>query len=152
MRDGRLAQVGDPATVYEKPASRWVADFIGEVTLIEGLLGATRTTIETRLGPLRIPGAVLKPGTEIALALRPEKLSLGGEKPEAGPEAAPRNALAGTISEIGYRGDVSLYKVQLADRSLIKVARANVSGEAPFDVGDLVWVTWAAEAGVVLRE
>ncbi len=152
MRDGRLAQVSDPATVYEKPASRWVADFIGEVTLIEGLLGATRTTIETRLGPLRIPGAVLKPGTEIALALRPEKLSLSAQKPEAGAGATPRNALAGTIAEIGYRGDVSLYKVQLADRSLVKVARANVSGEAPFDTGDVVWVTWPAEAGVVLRE
>ncbi len=149
MRDGRLAQVSDPAAVYEKPASRWVADFIGDVTLIEGLLGATRTTIETRLGPLRIsPGAVLRPGTEIALALRPEKLMLNAQNPEAG----ERNALAGTIAEIGYRGDVSLYKVQLADRSLIKVARANVSGEAPFDLGDVVWVTWAPEAGVVLRE
>ena len=154
MRDGRLVQVADPATIYEKPASRWVADFIGEVTLIEGLLGATRTTIETRLGPLRIPGAVLKPGTEIALALRPEKLSLSAQKPEAGSGAAPGNALAGTISEIGYRGGASLYKVQLADRSIVKVARANASphGDAPFAVGDVVWVTWAPEAGVVLRE
>ena len=155
MRDGRLVQVADPASIYEKPASRWVAAFIGEVTLIEGLLGATRTTIETRLGPLRIPpGAVLKPGTEIALALRPEKLSLSAQKPEAGADALPANALAGTIAEIGYRGDVSLYKVQLGDRSLIKVALANASprGEAPFDLGDVVWVSWPAEAGVVLRE
>ncbi|HZD91543.1 MAG TPA: ABC transporter ATP-binding protein, partial [Pseudolabrys sp.] len=76
MRDGRLAQVGAPADVYERPAARWVADFIGEVTLIEGLLGATRTTIETRLGPLRIPpGAVLRPGTEIALALAAGELA-----------------------------------------------------------------------------
>ncbi len=64
------------------------------------------------------------------------------------------NALSGTIAEIGYRGDVSLYKARLADRSLIKVARANVSsnGDAPFAVGDVVWVTWPLEAGVVLRE
>ena len=151
MRDGRLAQVGPPAAVYERPAARWVADFIGEVTLIEGLLGATRTTIETRLGPLRIPpGAVLRPGTEIALALRPEKLALSPHRPGA----SAGNALAGTVAEIGYRGGVSLYKVQLADRSLIKVARANVSanGDDTFAVGDAVWVTWAAEAGVVLRE
>ena len=151
MRDGRLVQVADPASIYEKPNSRWVADFIGEVTLIEGLLGSGRTSIETRLGPLRIAaGAVLRPGTEIALALRPEKLVLSPHRPGA----TPGNALAGTISEIGYRGDVSLYKVQLADRSLVKVALANTSphGEAPFDVGDVVWVTWPAEAGVVLKE
>ncbi len=151
MREGRIEQVADPATIYEKPNSRWVADFIGEVTLIEGLLGATHTTIETRLGPLRIPpGDVLRPGMEIALALRPEKLALSPHRPGA----TPGNALSGTIAEIGYRGDVSLYKVQLADRSLIKVARANVSpnGDAAFAVGDVVWVTWASEAGVVLRE
>ncbi len=151
MREGRLEQVADPATIYEKPNSRWVADFIGEVTLIEGLLGATHTTIETRLGPLRIPpGDVLRPGTGIALALRPEKLALSPHRPGA----TPGNALSGTIAEIGYRGDVSLYKVRLDDRSLIKVARANVSpnGDAPFAVGDVVWVTWASEAGVVLRE
>jgi putrescine transport system ATP-binding protein len=145
MNAGRLAQVGTPAEIYERPGSRWVADFIGEVTLIEGLLGAQRTTIETRLGPLRIPpGAVLKPGTEMALALRPEKLTLGAEPPAD----TARNALAGSVAEIGYRGDVSLVKVRLADRSLMKVSVANTAGRPPFAMGDAVWVSWPAGAGV----
>jgi putrescine transport system ATP-binding protein len=147
MNAGRLAQVGTPAEIYERPGSRWVADFIGEVTLIEGLLGAQRTTIETRLGSLRIlPGAVLKPGTEMALALRPEKLTLSAEPPAD----AARNALAGSVAEIGYRGDVSLVKVRLADRSLMKVSVANSGGRPPFAMGDAVWVSWPADAGVVV--
>ena len=151
MNAGKLAQAADPATIYERPASRWVADFIGEVSLIEGRLGEQRITIETRLGPLRIPaGAVLKPGTEIALALRPEKLTLAAEPPSD----AALNALAGTVFEIGYRGDVSLYKVRLADQSMMKVARANTSprGQPPFAVGDTVWISWPPEAGAVLKE
>src|SRR6185312_8789078 len=55
MNAGCLAQVGPPADIYERPNSRWVAGFVGEVTLLEGQLGAQRTTIETKLGPLRIP-------------------------------------------------------------------------------------------------
>jgi len=148
MKDGRLMQVAPPAEIYERPQSRWVADFVGEVTLIEGRLGAEGSTIETRLGPLRIaPGASLAPGSEIALALRPEKLALSPARPA---EAA--NALAGTVHEVGYRGDVSLYQVRLADRTLIKVARANVAGQPQIAVDDLVWVSWPAEAGVVVTQ
>ena len=121
MKGGRLLQVAPPAEIYERPRSRWVADFVGEVTLLEGRLGPERTTIETRLGPLRIaPGAPLEPGSEIALALRPEKLALHDVRP-----VAAVNALAGTVHEIGYRGGTSLYQVRLTDRSLLKVARAN---------------------------
>ena len=146
MNDGRLMQVGSPAEIYERPQSRWVADFVGEVTLIEGRLGPERATIETRLGPLRIkPGAGLEPGSAIALALRPEKLVLHDARP-----AAAVNTLAGTVAEIGYRGDTSIYQVRLADRTLLKVARANVGGQPPIAVDDLVWVAWPAEAGVVV--
>ena len=62
------------------------------------------------------------------------------------------NELAGTIHEIGYRGDVSIYKIQLADRSLMKVAvqNASVRKKPRYAVNDLVWLSWAAEAGVVL--
>ncbi|HEU5016775.1 MAG TPA: TOBE domain-containing protein, partial [Pseudolabrys sp.] len=151
MNRGRLAQVGEPAAVYEWPASRWVADFIGEVTIIPGRLGPDRATIKSPVGALRISSVpTLVPGEEIALALRPEKLVLAAERTAQ----SGGNALAGVIGEVGYRGDVSLYQVQLADGSLIKVARANTHarGAARFAVGDRVWVSWPADAGVVLKE
>lgn len=150
MNQGQLAQVAPPAEIYERPRSRWVADFLGEVTLIEGRLGPGGTLIDSALGNLRVTAdPALRPGARVWLAMRPEKLRIGGDRP-----AGEVNALAGTVFEIGYRGDMSLYKVRLADRSLMKVALANTgtAGRAPFDVDDLVWLSWPAEAGVVLPQ
>jgi putrescine transport system ATP-binding protein len=148
MNAGRLAQVAPPAEIYERPNSRWVADFLGDVTLIEGKLAPGGTLIDSALGQLKVafdPG--LAPGARVWLVLRPEKLRIGSERP-----AGDVNALAGTVSEIAYRGGMSLYKVRLADRSLMKVVLANTTpgGRAPFDVDDLVWLSWPAEATVVL--
>ncbi len=145
MDQGRLAQVGKPSEIYERPNSRWIADFIGEVSLIEGTVSQT-DTIATALGPLLIEESAAKAGDKVCLALRPEKIRLSEQRP-AGLEI---NALAGTVHEIGYRGDISLYKVRLADRSLMKVALANIGGPPPFAVNDVVWLSWAPTAGVVL--
>ena len=146
MNEGRLAQVAAPAEIYERPNSRWVADFIGEVTLIEGRL-TEEATLQTALGPLPVAGGG-RSGDKRWLALRPEKLQMSAEKPAAD----GRNALSGTVAEIGYRGDMSIYKVRLADRTLMKVALANTVGRPPFAVDDLVWAAWAPEAGVLLKE
>jgi len=147
MDHGRLAQVAAPSEIYERPNSRWVADFIGEVTMIEGMLADG--AIETGLGRFRaaIPSSGKKRDTAW-LALRPEKLRIGAERPAGG----ELNAVAGTVFEIGYRGGMSIYKVRLADRSLMKVALANTSarGQASFGIDDLVWLSWPPEAGVVL--
>jgi putrescine transport system ATP-binding protein len=150
MHAGRLAQVAPPAEIYERPNSRWVADFLGEVTLIEGTLAPGGTLIDSALGQLKVAAdPALRTEARAWLALRPEKLRIGTERPEG-----EVNALAGTVFEIGYRGDMSLYKVRLADRSLMKVVLANtiLGGRAPFDVDDLVWVSWPAEAGMVLTQ
>jgi putrescine transport system ATP-binding protein len=148
MNEGRLIQVAKPAEIYERPNSRWVADFIGEVTLIEGKV-ASGGVIETAIGPLRAEAANdAKRGGQVWLALRPEKLRISAERP-----ADTANAVAGTVSEIGYRGDMSIYKVRLADRSLIKVAVANTGTTGrKFAINDLAWLSWPAEAGVVLTD
>ncbi len=150
MNQGRLAQVAAPSEIYERPNSRWVADFIGEVTLIEGRLGQGGGAIDTGFGSLRIAADHnAKPGDKVALALRPEKIRISAERPADGV-----NALAGTVFEIGYRGDMSIYKVRLANRSLMKVALANTSarGQGSFGVDDLVWLSWPPEAGWVVTE
>jgi putrescine transport system ATP-binding protein len=148
MKDGRVAQVGAPAEIYERPHSRWVADFIGEVTLIEGRL-AEEGALQTSLGPLRVDAGEAKIGDKRWLALRPEKLRLSADKPAAGDGL---NALSGTVAEIGYRGDVSIYKLRLADRTLLKVSVPNSTGRPPFALDDLAWALWPAEAGVMLEE
>jgi len=145
MDRGRLAQVAPPAEVYERPNSRWVADFVGEVTLIEGRLDAGGA-IESALGRLRAAPGEARPGDKVWLALRPEKLRIGPERP-----AGEDNVLAGNVFEIGYRGDMSIYKLRLADGSPIKVAMTNgATGRPAFAAGDALWVAWPAHAGVVL--
>ena len=146
MDRGRLMQVASPAEIYERPNSRWVADFIGEVTLIEGRV-AGGGALETPLGRLRFCDGATAVGAALWLALRPEKLRVSAERPPG--EA---NALAGTVFEIGYRGDISIYKVRLADGSLMKASLANTGpgGAAPFSAGGQVWISWPPEAGVVL--
>jgi putrescine transport system ATP-binding protein len=145
MDQGRLMQVAEPSEIYERPNSRWVADFIGEVTLIEGRTSGDGL-VQTALGPLRIAPGGKTVGT-VWLALRPEKLRLGVERP-----AGAVNAVAGTVLEIGYRGDVSIYKVKLADRSLMKVTLANTgaSNRPDFTIDDQVWLSWPPDTGVVL--
>ena len=147
MHEGQLMQVASPPEIYERPNSRWVADFIGEVTMIEGRVAADRA-MESSLGRLDISsGSDARINESVWLALRPEKIRMSGDRP-----IDEANALAGTVHEIGYRGDVSIYKIRLADRSLMKVALPNASVQKKplFAVNDLVWLSWPAEAGVVL--
>jgi putrescine transport system ATP-binding protein len=146
MDQGRLVQVAPPAEIYERPNSRWVADFLGEVTMIEGRM-AEAGIIETAVGKLRVPSSSAKRGEAVWLALRPEKVRLHAEHPM--PET---NVVPGTVAEVGYRGDMSIYKVRLADRSLMKVAVANTSarGQGAYAANDRVWLSWSPDAGVVL--
>jgi putrescine transport system ATP-binding protein len=146
MNQGRLMQVATPTEIYEQPNSRWVADFIGEVTIIEGRTTAPGA-IESALGPFAVASRDTATGKTVWLALRPEKISMSGQRP-----AGDRNAVAGTILEIGYRGEMSAYKVRLADGSLMKVAIANVNarGRAPYAEGDAVWLSWPPDAGILL--
>jgi len=149
MNHGRLIQVAEPGKIYERPNSRWVADFIGEITIISARLAADGA-IDSTLGQLRVAdSATAKTSGTVWLALRPEKISMSAERP-----TGDVNAVAGTVFEIGYRGEMSIYKVRLADRSLMKVSLANVSArrQAAFAVNDLVWLSWPPEAAIVLTE
>jgi spermidine/putrescine transport system ATP-binding protein len=120
MSAGRALQVGTPDEVYERPASRFVADFIGETNFIggvlegrEGPLGVVRLPDGRVLrAPLRDPGAVV--GGAVVVALRPEKIELalaGGIEP-SGP---PLGRLGGRIVEAHYLGTDTRYRVRSGD-------------------------------------
>jgi putrescine transport system ATP-binding protein len=147
MNQGRLMQVATPTEIYERPNSRWVADFIGEVTILEGRT-TVPGTIDSALGPIAVASRDSTSGETMWLALRPEKISMSGQRP-----AGESNAVAGTVFELGYRGEMSAYKVRLADGSLMKVSIANVNarGRPPFAEGDAVWLSWPPDAGIVLK-
>jgi len=153
MNHGRLIQVGIPPEIYERPNSRWVADFIGEVNLIEGRVvdaGASETVIASAAaGRLRARSPTdAKPGDVVWVALRPEKVRIG----HAPPPSEGENCVAGQVANIGYLGELSIYKVRLDNGIVIKAAVANVTRliEQPIGWDDRVWLSWASEAAMVL--
>jgi putrescine transport system ATP-binding protein len=168
MRDGRLMQVGTPEEIYEQPNSRWVAEFVGEVNLIEGEVVAAeggQTIVASKSGGrLRVAPASPAPnGTMVALALRPEKVRIFpaeavAQRPEAGgdggPEPGQENRMAGTVAECGYLGGVSTYKVRLAGGGLMRATVANAARNvaAPLGVDDPVWLAWAPDAAIILTQ
>ncbi|PIP97366.1 MAG: polyamine ABC transporter ATP-binding protein [Rhodobacterales bacterium CG18_big_fil_WC_8_21_14_2_50_71_9] len=126
MRDGKIAQLGEPREIYEAPNSRYVAEFIGDVNILEGVVADPAQGVIRLAGegaPVRAGRALdFAQGAAVAVALRPEKLVI--EKLGAAP-APPENTLEGVVEDIAYLGDMSIYKVRLADGARARVARTN---------------------------
>ena len=82
------------------------------------------------------------------MALRPEKIRISHERPTV----AAENCVAGQVCNIGYLGDLSIYKVKLENGFVMKAAAANMTRliERPVGGDDRVWLSWRAEAAVVL--
>jgi putrescine transport system ATP-binding protein len=153
MDRGRLMQVAPPAAIYEQPNSRWVADFIGEVNLFEGRVGHDGTAVEgTAFGQVRVAAKIdAAPGATVWVAVRPEKMRLtSGPPAENGAEA--ENTAAATVMDIGYLGDLSIYKLHSTDGVALKATAANTSprGERAIGWDDEVWVSFPPDAAIVL--
>ena len=149
MDRGRLVQVAPPAEIYERPRSRWVADFVGDINLFQGRLADDRLSVEgTAAGNLRAASKPeADPGTVVWLAVRPEKVRITREAPV--PEGV--NCTSATVVDIGYLGGVSTYKLRIRDGSLVRAAVANVGGaERPIGFDEQVWLSFSPEAATVL--
>jgi putrescine transport system ATP-binding protein len=156
MNHGRIVQVATPAEIYEQPNSRYVADFIGNVNLIEGKVaaiasGATRIEAPEAGVVVEVDQAVeAKVGDQVWFAIRPEKVRISLDAPLPG---SP-NTLAGEVWDIGYLGDVSIYHVRLANGVTITATVTNQTRvvERPITWEDKVWLTWSRDGGVVLTK
>jgi putrescine transport system ATP-binding protein len=151
MDRGHIVQVATPPEIYEEPRSRFVAEFIGDVNLIEGVLAAADTgtvAIDSATGRLVAAQAgEARPGDRISLAVRPEKVRITRDQP-----AGVTNGLSGRVVAISYLGDVSTYHVRLDGGLVLKARAANLTRliERPIAVDDQVWLSWSPEVGVVL--
>jgi putrescine transport system ATP-binding protein len=155
MDRGRLMQVAPPAEIYESPNSRWVADFIGTVNLFEGRVGDREDTVEdTALGRLRVGAKIdAEPHATVWVAVRPEKIRLSQRQGGVGEAPAPDNSIAATVVDIGYFGDLSIYKLRSENGVPLQAAMANSGPLAARGVGwnDKVWARFAPEAAIVLK-
>ena len=147
MRDGALAQIGTPAEIYERPTSRFVAEFLGvpnflPATVKEVGIRGTHLRLDGSASPIRVTmkGPL---GQKILLALRPERLRLNGSDP---------NILEGTLHTSEYRGEAMQLTVRLADGTALRVHHPLTEGLAtPLpDIGATVKLTFAPDAGIVL--
>ncbi|HTC14683.1 MAG TPA: ABC transporter ATP-binding protein [Steroidobacteraceae bacterium] len=155
MDRGRVVQVGTPAQIYEFPCSRFVADFVGTTNLFEGTVCACEPgliTVECADAgcPLLVDdGGSFTVGQRVWVALRPEKVRLG-KQPVNG---ARVNQLRGTVWELGYLGNRSTYQIKTTSGKLVTVFAQNErrTSEAAIDWSDEVFVSWSADAAVVLQ-
>ena len=145
MRAGRIEQIDTPRKVYERPATRFVADFLGDVKFLEGrVLAVAADGVVTVEGP---GGAILAgradtppaPGAAVAVALRPAALAL------APAEGAP---LRGIFEDSAYRGGTVLLRVRLDSGQTCRVLRP--AGEPLPAPGQALGLTYAPDSARVL--
>jgi putrescine transport system ATP-binding protein len=154
MDRGRIVQIGTPSEIYEQPATRYVAEFIGDANLIEAkvtgrdekavLLQGDSVTV-----PLRVSADVdVTPGATVTILLRPEKVKVTLRRPAD----AAENIVHGVVSGIAYLGDFSIYRVTLENGFVFKAARPNTTrvNDQPITWDDKVFLSWTPEAGVLL--
>jgi putrescine transport system ATP-binding protein len=154
MSEGRFLQVGAPEEVYETPATRFVADFIGNVNLMEGTLTVDEPDHVviacadcTHYVGHGITGTA---GMPVTVALRPEKIRLDATPPP-GPHA-PHNQVQGTVKDMSYFGSFTVYHLALPGGRSLKVSEGNTERhcDLPIARGDTVWAHWSPTAQVVL--
>ena len=133
MDAGRLEQVASPRDLYETPASRWIAEFVGDINLFEGQVGAVeagRLAIATRdAGTVYVAEPRTPPARNVvSVAIRPEKVKLSRRAPAAeGTSARAFNCLEGVITEISYLGGLTTYKVRLDSGAIVRSSMANTT-------------------------
>jgi putrescine transport system ATP-binding protein len=156
MNAGRLVQVATPRQLYEEPRSRWVAEFVGDVNILEGRITAhegdrLRVTTQgagvlTVLAPRDLGDA-----PEVCIAIRPEKIRLSQRAP-ADDVGGALNRLEGIIGDVGYLGSASSYTVALGEGARLRASRANAARlrADAYAVGQRVTAWFAPDDCVVL--
>lgn len=153
MHAGRVSQIATPEELYETPKTRFVADFIGKVNLLDGKVGSARgkqVTINVDgIGQLKAPLEGEAPTGTASIAIRPEKLKLSARKP-----SGDGVKVQGRVVNLAYYGNAS--HVFLETESGLALT-ANVQNDSrdvddSIDVGDKTWISWRHADALVLTE
>lgn len=153
MNDGYVEQVATPKEIYEFPATRFVADFIGAANMFAGVL----VSLDARGAVVHIPeiaadvqvahAGAASPGMPVTVMVRPEKVRISKAQPESAV-----NRTEGTVVEIGYLGDMSIFHVRLDSGKVIQASQLNLHHEADHRITweDRVHLTWHPSNAVML--
>ena len=156
MDEGRFVQIGTPGEIYENPRNRFVADFVGNINLLEGVVeacgGGEALVRCDEVGAkirVRFEGE-LAPGAPVCVALRPEKILISKEPP---PEN-DRPTVPGVVFDLAYFGNLSLYRVRTAGGKIVEVSAQNRRREARryLEWDDQVHLSWDKGSALLLTE
>jgi putrescine transport system ATP-binding protein len=156
MNDGRFEQVGTPGEVYEYPANRFIADFVGTINILEANIidfdSGRATVVCEQAGTEMVAECDEAPDKHRAhwVAVRPEKIFIDKEPPTG----HDRTVLKGVVLDLGYFGNLSLYKVQLPSGHVLLVSAQNRRRTAVrrLEWDDEVYVSWNIPSAILLSE
>lgn len=152
MNDGLVEQLAEPREIYERPASKFVAGFIGTSNLLSGTVQQiTGDTAVLALGAsdrILVPAdGALAAGASVDLTVRPEKIKIAKDQPEG-----DLSVVRGTVSEVVYLGTYNSYVVRLGDGAEITVFEQNANDSTiTAERGDAVWLSWQPWHSYALR-
>lgn len=154
MNAGEIVQVGEPPEVYESPSTRFVADFVGSVNMLEGRVDEdepdyVRIAVPAVDGTIHVGhGVSCTPNQKVWFAVRPEKLHLTRARPDC------RNAFPVMVEDMAYVGNLSVYRLKLQSGTYLRATKSNVSRheDDPISWDETAWVSWDDTAGVVLQQ
>jgi spermidine/putrescine transport system ATP-binding protein len=156
MNEGKILQLGTPNEIYERPRTRFVADFIGQTNFLEvEVIGVDRGMVEVELpasGRLRArPPDGVEAAGRMTLAVRPEKIILLSDLP--GSEVPGWDRLTGTLQEIIYVGTHTQYLLRLPGGQVLTVHRQNRAvGEREHPVGEPLTVVFNPASAALLAD
>jgi len=151
MEAGKVRQIAPPSELYEYPASRFVADFIGKMNLFEGRATSPRAGVLdveiSGLGSFEIPHDAAASG-DIGIAIRPEKLRVSAEQP-----GGSSICFAAVLDQVAYHGSEShMFFTTDAGAKLTATVQNETRTHAPHDAGARLWVSWIPGDTLVLAD
>jgi putrescine transport system ATP-binding protein len=158
MNLGEIVQIGTPTEIYEYPETRFTADFIGTINMFEGQVTQDRpdhlvVASEEAGCTFHVDHSLsLREGSAIWVAVRPEKISIA----KVPPDDMTYNAVAGQVLDLGYLGNLSIYRIKLKSGKMVQVTsqnqRRSSDAQRNVDWDDKVYLTWESSSAVVLTE
>lgn len=157
MHQGKVLHLGTPTEIYERPSCRFVADFIGDTNFMEGVVqeqdGNVVTVLVDHCLPVRVQSdQALAPGTQVTVAVRPEKIRLLPE-----PLRGSHNSFLGRIEQVVYVGTDTRFRIRLSDHVSLSVREQNVvsdpSATTYYPDGEAsAFAVWLDDAGRILAD
>ncbi|MFT5351542.1 MAG: putrescine transport system ATP-binding protein, partial [Gammaproteobacteria bacterium] len=156
MHSGKVIQTGTPKQIYEYPVNRYVADFFGSINLFEGVVSKLNDRElemkckETGTTILAVNPIDTVVGSELTIAVRPEKITIDKDRPQGN----GLSVIKGVVWDLGYHGNLSIYRVKTASGKIVQVSAQNRvrSAERVLEWDEEVYLSWDAQSSVVLTE